>query len=69
MRANIGDHVRVQSRHVGERPLLGEILEVHGADGLPPYLVRWEDGHEGTFFPGSDAVVEAPPRPATRRVR
>lgn len=69
MRAKVGDHVRVQSRHVGERPLLGEVLEVHGADGQPPYVVRWEDGHEGTFFPGSDAVVEPAIRPSARRAR
>jgi len=28
---------------------------VHGHDGEPPYLVRWDDGHEGLFFPGPDA--------------
>jgi Domain of unknown function (DUF1918) len=34
------------------------ILEVRGADGEPPYVVRWaEDGHEGLFFPGTDASV------------
>jgi len=31
----------------------GEILEVHGEDGGPPYLVRWSDsGHESLVFPG-----------------
>jgi hypothetical protein len=29
--------------------------------------VRWEDGHEGTFFPGSDAVVEHRPERVTKR--
>jgi hypothetical protein len=37
----------------------GEVLEVHGADGEPPYVVRWSDtGEEGLFFPGSDASVQ-----------
>lgn len=35
----------------------GEILEVHGQDGAPPYVVRWSDGHEGLMFPGPDAHV------------
>ena len=36
-----------------------EVLAVRGADGSPPYLVRWGDtGHEALFFPGSDALVQ-----------
>jgi len=35
-----------------------EVLEVHGPDGAPPYLVRWSDtGHEGLLFPGNDTQV------------
>jgi hypothetical protein len=67
MQASAGDHLRVEGRHVGDRPLVAEVLEVHGKDGQPPYLVRWEDGREGTFFPGSDAVVERGPKRATKR--
>ncbi|MGD0253966.1 MAG: DUF1918 domain-containing protein [Acidimicrobiales bacterium] len=67
MQAKAGDHLRVEGRHVGDRPLVAEVLEVHGQDGQPPYLVRWEDGHEGTFFPGSDAVVEHRPERVTKR--
>jgi hypothetical protein len=33
-------------------------VEVHGAAGAPPYLVRFDDGHTGLCFPGPDAVVE-----------
>jgi len=48
----------VRSHHVGDPDRHGEILEVHGPDGGPPYKVRWDDdGHESLFFPGSDAVV------------
>lgn len=58
MRASVGDRLVVKSRHVGDAPRDGEVIEVHGEDGAPPYLVRWEDGHEGLVFPGPDTVVE-----------
>jgi hypothetical protein len=59
MRARVGDQLVIKGHHVGAPDREGEILEVHGEAGGPPYLVRWdEDGHEGLFFPGSDAVVE-----------
>ena len=44
---------------IGEPDRDGEILEAHGADGGPPYLVRWDDSDHGALlFPGSDAVVQ-----------
>jgi hypothetical protein len=36
---------------------VGEVVEVRGADGAPPYVVRWSDGHEGLTYPGPDAHV------------
>jgi hypothetical protein len=39
---------------------MGEIIEVRGAGGEPPYLVRFEDGPSSLVFPGPDAVVEHP---------
>lgn len=42
---------------VGERERSGVITEVHGPDGGPPYIVRFDDGHTGLVFPGPDAVV------------
>jgi len=65
MRADVGDRLVVKGHHVGESDRNAEILEVHGDDGGPPFVVRWDDdGHEGLFFPGSDAVVEhVPHRP------
>jgi hypothetical protein len=58
MHANVGDRIVVRGHHVGDTDRRGEIVEVHGADGAPPYVVRWSDGHEGLFFPGPDATVE-----------
>lgn len=53
----------IKGHHVGEPDRDAEILEVRGPEGRPPYLVRWsDDGHEGLFFPGPDAVVEHHPK-------
>ena len=57
MRANVGDRLVVESNTVGSPRREGEIREVHGSDGAPPYVVRWSDGHEGLMFPGPDAHV------------
>jgi len=61
MRAQVGDRLRVHGRTVGHADHLVEIIEVRGSDGGPPYLIRYEDGHEAVVFPGPDAVVEASP--------
>jgi hypothetical protein len=61
MRATVGDQLHVHGRTVGEQDHLGQILEVRGADGEPPYLVRYPDGHESLVFPGPDAVIEPKP--------
>lgn len=59
MRASVGDRLIIKSHHVGEPDRDAEILEVRGPDGLPPWVIRWEDSdHEVLFTPGPDAVVE-----------
>jgi len=58
MHANVGDHLMVEGRTVGEGRREGEVVEVRGHDGTPPYVVRWTDGHEGLVYPGPDAHVE-----------
>jgi hypothetical protein len=58
MRATVGDRLHVHGRVVGAQERLGEIIEVRGADGAPPYLVRFPDGHESLVYPGPDCVVE-----------
>lgn len=62
MRAEPGDDVVVRGRHVADEDRRGTIIEVHGQDGAPPYLVRWEDGHQSFFFPASDTRVDHHPR-------
>jgi len=58
MKANIGDRLHVHAKVVGQPDRVGMIIEVHGAGGGPPYLVRFDDGHETLVFPGPDAVIE-----------
>ena len=58
MRAQVGDQIVIRSAHVDEPVRDGEVLEVRGPDGAPPYRVRWSDtGREALFFPGPDAAV------------
>lgn len=57
MKANVGDQLWVESNSAEQHRREGEILEVHGADGAPPFVVRWSDGHEALCFPGPDARV------------
>ncbi|WP_280262753.1 DUF1918 domain-containing protein [Nocardia wallacei] len=57
MQANVGDQLLVHSRVVGMRVQTGEIVEVRGADGNPPFVVRFDDGHESLMFPGPECEV------------
>lgn len=59
LRAARGDLLVVRAHRVGEPERDAEILEALGADGTPPFRVRWTDtGREGSLFPGPDAYVE-----------
>ena len=58
MQARVGDRLCVHGRTVGRTDHRAEIIEVRGTAGGPPYLVRYEDGHEAVVVPGPDAVVE-----------
>ena len=57
MEATIGDEICVHGNTVGHPDTLGEIIEVHGDRGEPPYVVRFADGQERTIFPGPDAYI------------
>ena len=59
MHADVGDRIVVRGHRAGEHDRWCLVLEQRGPQGDPPYLVRWgDDGHEGLYFPGSDALVE-----------
>jgi hypothetical protein len=57
VQAHVGDRLVVEGRTVDIKRRDGEVIEVRGQDGAPPYVVRWSDGHEGLTFPGPDAHV------------
>ena len=59
MEATVGDRLVVQSQHIDGPVRDGEILEVHGKHGAPPYLVRWSDtGRQSLVYPGPDSFVD-----------
>jgi hypothetical protein len=59
MDAQIGDRVVIEGAKVGQGRRSGEIVEVIASGRAQPhYRVRWDDGHESTFFPSSDARIE-----------
>ncbi|GAB7143194.1 MULTISPECIES: DUF1918 domain-containing protein [Mycobacterium] len=58
MKADVGDWLVVKGTTTELADQRGLIIEVHGENGSPPYVVRWQaTGHEATVFPGSDAIV------------
>ena len=60
MQASVGDKLHVHGRVVGQGDRVVEIVEVRGAQGGPPYLVRDGNGQETLVFPGPDAVIKHP---------
>lgn len=57
MHAEVGEVLVLKANRVGQPDRAGQIVDVRGADGGPPFLVKFDDGHEGLVFPGPDAVV------------
>ncbi|MDR3082252.1 MAG: DUF1918 domain-containing protein [Streptomyces sp.] len=62
MEATVGDRLHVHGNAVGHPDKIGEIVEIRGTAGSPPYQVRFDDGHTCLVFPGPDAVVEPVPK-------
>jgi hypothetical protein len=60
MQAVVGDVLHVHGKIVGQAERTGQILEVHGSAGEPPYMVEFDDGHTCLVCPGPDAIVEHP---------
>jgi hypothetical protein len=58
MQATVGDRLHMHGRTVGVRERTAEIIDIRGEHGQPPYLLRFEDGHESLMYPGPDCVVE-----------
>jgi hypothetical protein len=64
MKATQGDRITIRGKTVESSDRHGQIIEVRGADGAPPYQVRFDDGHETIVFPGGDFVVDRNQPPA-----
>jgi hypothetical protein len=58
MNVKPGDRIIIRGKTVESHDRHGEVLEVRGADGGPPYAVRFDDGHESVVFPGGDFQIE-----------
>jgi hypothetical protein len=69
MRAEVGDRIILKGSSTGEHGRDGEVLEVRGAGGEPPYVVRWSgNGAVTLVFPGPDAIIHhKPSHPAEAR--
>ncbi len=63
-RGRVGDVIVVESEKVGQPTRSGEILEVRGKGDLVHYLVRWDNGHESTYFPSGATVTFKHRQPA-----
>ncbi len=57
MKAQVGERLVFHGKKVGSADHMGEVVQVRGDDGAPPYLVHFSDGHEGLIFPGTDCEV------------
>lgn len=58
MKAQAGDRITIRGRTVETPDRHGEVVEVRGADGGPPYVVKFDDGHESVVYPGGDVILE-----------
>jgi Domain of unknown function (DUF1876)/Domain of unknown function (DUF1918) len=56
MKAQVGDRIILAGTRVDDPVRDGEVLEVRGSDGGPPYTIRWSDGHTGLVYPGPGVV-------------
>ena len=57
MHANVGDEIVVDGVNLGDPKREGEVIEVETSGGVVHYRVRWDDGRETIFYPGSTAHV------------
>jgi len=69
MQAAVGDTITVRAVHQGESDRHGTIIEIHGKDGQPPYVVRWREDRESLFFPAAGTVVERHPARGRSKAR
>ena len=73
MAFKVGKRVVAESESIDRQPRSGVVEEVLRGDPSPRYRIRWDDGHESMYTPGSGALrAEQPskkPRQASPRKR
>lgn len=58
MHARVGDHIVIKGHAVGEHDRDGEVIEIRGPGGEPPYVVHWAGSDTVTVvYPGPDAAI------------
>jgi Domain of unknown function (DUF1918) len=57
---NVGDRVVVESERTGRSAREGLIVEVLGTGEVIHYRIKWDDGHETTFFPSAGSISIIP---------
>jgi hypothetical protein len=58
----VGDEIVVDGVHVNDPPRRGRIVAVIETGDVEHFRVRWDDGHESLFFPGTTTHIVAVPR-------
>jgi hypothetical protein len=58
MRAQVGDRIVLTGEDADGAVHDGEILQVRGEEGGPPYLVRWADGQESLVAASDGAGLQ-----------
>jgi hypothetical protein len=61
MKASIGDWLVVEGVHIGERRRCGQVTEVRGDEGEPPFVVHWQDDDRETLFFPREGTHVVPP--------
>ncbi len=64
----VGDRMSMESERIGQSAREGVIQEVLGAGENTHYRVRWDDGHESTFYPtaGTTTIIPKAKKVASR---
>ena len=58
MEAQAGDHIEIPGTRIDHTVRKGEILEIRGREGAPPFLIKWLDnGKTALVYPGPDANI------------
>lgn len=58
VRVHVGDRLVLPPRTIDGSPRTAIVIEVLGADGMPPLLLEWEDGSQTIVYPSGTAYVE-----------